>query len=127
MAEMGTDTADFLSYMAVDESANVNHGGNYSIEVIRKALEVMGVVALSINSEDAKTASADPLSEVAFICHLRNHWFSIRRLNGVFYNLNSLLDDGPERISDFYLRLVSFHYFSFILFLYMFLFYLFIL
>lgn len=42
-------------------------------------------------------------SETGFICNSSAHWFSIRKINGVWYNLNSTNKRGPEIISDFYL------------------------
>ena len=46
-------------------------------------------------------------SETGFICNSSNHWLTIRKVNGKWYNLNSTNKEGPEIISDFYLRLVS--------------------
>eukprot|EP01096_Ripella_sp_DP13-Kostka_P014205 TRINITY_DN633_c0_g1_i1.p1 TRINITY_DN633_c0_g1~~TRINITY_DN633_c0_g1_i1.p1 ORF type:complete len:195 (+),score=91.33 TRINITY_DN633_c0_g1_i1:78-662(+) len=45
----------------------------------------------------------DPTSEEAFICNHAHHWFAIRKIEGTYYNFNSLLRRGPEAISDFYL------------------------
>jgi len=39
----------------------------------------------------------------ALICNRDEHWFTIRKLEGHFFNLNSL-NKAPEYISDFYLR-----------------------
>ena len=33
------------------------------------------------------------------------HWLTIRKVQNVWYNLNSTNMEGPEIISDFYLRL----------------------
>lgn len=43
-------------------------------------------------------------NENAFICHYRDHWFSIRKLGSQWFNLNSILS-GPELLSDTYLSL----------------------
>ncbi len=45
-----------------------------------------------------------PRNENAFICHYRDHWFSIRKLGRQWFNLNSILS-GPELLSDTYLSL----------------------
>ena len=37
-----------------------------------------------------------------FICNSEKHWFSIRKINKIWYNLNST-NSYPEIISDFYL------------------------
>ena len=41
--------------------------------------------------------------ESGFICNSSSHWFSIRKINNIWYNLNSTNRQGPEIISDFYL------------------------
>jgi len=102
MMEMGVDTPDFLKYMAGD-SERVDASGNFSVEVLRKAVEVLGLRINSISSESARAAAADPLSQNGFVCNLRSHWFAIRKLNGHWFNLNSLLKTGPTLITDFYL------------------------
>lgn len=40
--------------------------------------------------------------DIGFVCHLESHWFTIRKIFGDFWNLNSL-NKSPERISIFYL------------------------
>lgn len=40
--------------------------------------------------------------EEGFICNSSYHWFSIRKIRGIWYNLNSL-KKNPKVISDFYL------------------------
>jgi ataxin-3 len=88
---------------APEDEANAAEDGFFSVEVIHRALEPFGLLMVSINSEEAKEEASDPLRCQGFVCNLREHWFAIRRLDGVFYNLNSLNKKGPERISDFYL------------------------
>jgi ataxin-3 len=46
--------------------------------------------------------------EQGFICHSVDHWLAIRKINGVWYNLNSTNmippgASGPQYISNFYL------------------------
>ena len=43
--------------------------------------------------------------EQAFICHNGDHWLAIRKVNGVWYNLNStnVIPPGPQTITDFML------------------------
>lgn len=38
----------------------------------------------------------------SFICNSEKHWFTIRKINQIWYNLNST-NQYPEIISDFYL------------------------
>lgn len=50
----------------------------------------------------AEPAQIDPELENAFICHLQDHWFCIRKVNGEWYNFDSLYA-APEHLSKFYL------------------------
>ncbi|GAA0142533.1 chromatin/chromatin-binding, or -regulatory protein [Lithospermum erythrorhizon] len=89
---------DFLP----DQSHNVSMGGDFSIQVLEKALEVWGLQIIPLNSPVAEPAQIDPELENAFICHLQDHWFCIRKVNGEWYNFDSLYA-APEHLSKFYL------------------------
>lgn len=58
-----------------------------------------------IEKPSVKASIQDYCHEEAFICHSVDHWISIRKLYGVWYNLNStnIVPPGPQIISDFYL------------------------
>lgn len=103
MAESGLDTEDFLRY-AAEGSGNVDASGMFSIQVLSKALEVWDLAALPFTSPAAAAARAraEPQAECAFICNLQEHWFTIRRVAGEWYNFNSLFN-APEPLSPFYL------------------------
>eukprot|EP00455_Lapot_gusevi_P005087 TRINITY_DN12143_c0_g1_i2.p1 TRINITY_DN12143_c0_g1~~TRINITY_DN12143_c0_g1_i2.p1 ORF type:complete len:289 (+),score=66.36 TRINITY_DN12143_c0_g1_i2:59-868(+) len=103
MAEQGIDSAEYLRFVAED-SENVNLGGNFSIQVLNKALGVFNLNAINILSEEAKEARRDPLQEEAFICNLESHWFAIRKIDRTFFDLNSLSENGPTVISPFFLN-----------------------
>ena len=45
----------------------------------------------------------DPLSEIGFIMNIQSHWFTIRRIQSNWWNLNSSNEEGPVLISPFYL------------------------
>ncbi|KMT10981.1 hypothetical protein BVRB_5g112710 [Beta vulgaris subsp. vulgaris] len=85
-----------------DESHNVSLGGDFSIQVLQKALEVWDLQVIPLDSPVAEPAQVDPELENAFICHLQDHWFSIRKVNGEWYNFDSLYA-APEHLSKFYL------------------------
>uniref|UniRef100_A0A2P2JUQ6 ubiquitinyl hydrolase 1 n=1 Tax=Rhizophora mucronata TaxID=61149 RepID=A0A2P2JUQ6_RHIMU len=91
-------TGDFLSV----ESHNVSLGGDFSIQVLQKALEVWDLQLIPFDSMLAQPAHIDPDLENAFICHLHDHWFCIRKVNGEWYNFNSLYV-APQHLSKFYL------------------------
>lgn len=57
---------------------------------------------IPLDSPVAEPAQIDPESENAFICHLEDHWFCIRKVNGEWYNFDSLYA-APEHLSKFYL------------------------
>ncbi|XP_012468471.1 ataxin-3 homolog [Gossypium raimondii] len=101
MMLQGTTTAaagDFLS----EESHNVSLGGDFSIQVLEKALEVWDLQVIPLDCPVAEPAQIDPELENAFICHLHDHWFCIRKVNGEWYNFDSLYA-APQHFSKFYL------------------------
>jgi len=105
MAEAGTDTKEYLTFMAAD-SSNYDDSGFFSSQVIGKALENLGLEMTPITHPDMATAKANPLQEVALICWLSSHWFTIRKIGGQqWWNLNSQLQQ-PERVSDTYLAML---------------------
>jgi len=69
---------------------------------LQKALEVWDLQVIPLDSPAAGASLFDPEQEVAFICHLQDHWFCIRKVNGEWYNFNSLYP-APEHLSKFYL------------------------
>lgn len=44
--------------------------------------------------------------ETAFVCHSDNHWFALRKVNEIWFNLNSTNINGPQIISSFYLSVL---------------------
>ncbi|KAL6138832.1 PREDICTED: ataxin-3 homolog [Fragaria vesca subsp. vesca] len=89
---------DFLS----EESHNVSLDGDFSIQVLEKALEVWDLQVIPLDSPVAEPAQIDPELENGFICHLQDHWFCIRKVNGEWYNFDSLYA-APLHLSKFYL------------------------
>ena len=85
------------------DSTHVDESGNFSIEVIKKSITNMNLSATSIKHPDNKAVEKDPASEVAFICNHDSHWLTIRKIGGTWYNLNSVSESGPCKITDFYL------------------------
>ena len=104
MAGGGEESADYLRFLARDESDNVNLEGYFSIEVIRKALAAFNLEAVNLAAERAAEARGNLVEQTAFVAHLHDHWFALRRINGQWYNLNSLEEGGPDPISDFYFQ-----------------------
>ncbi|KAD1612199.1 hypothetical protein E3N88_42549 [Mikania micrantha] len=71
-------------------------------QVLQKALEVWDLQVIPLHSPVAEPAQVDPELENAFICHLQDHWFCIRKVNGEWYNFDSLYA-APQNLSKFYL------------------------
>uniref|UniRef100_A0ACD5WHS3 Uncharacterized protein n=1 Tax=Avena sativa TaxID=4498 RepID=A0ACD5WHS3_AVESA len=95
-----TAAGDFLA--EGEGSHNVSLGGDFSIQVLQKALEVWDLQVVPLDSPAAGSSLFDPELEIAFICHLQDHWFCIRKVNEEWYNFNSLYP-APEHLSKFYL------------------------
>ena len=80
--------------------------GNYSIQVIQEALNGFGnLQCVPIENPLVKKSIVDYGLEEAYICHSVDHWIAIRKISGIWYNLNStnIVPPGPQIISDFYL------------------------
>ena len=102
MAAQGFESKEFLKFMA-QESNNVADDGNYSFQVLAEALRRR--FTLDMESVDSKINRNEDLSiESGFVCNSSSHWFSIRKIDGIWLNLNSTNRSGPEMVSDFYLR-----------------------
>jgi ataxin-3 len=112
MRESGVESADFLKYMAED-SGNAAADGNYSIQVLTRALETWNLKCLPVMSQEAGTAWQAPQRERAFICNLDRHWLTLRRCDIAdqnvhagaatgWWNFNSTFP-APRPISDLYL------------------------
>eukprot|EP01018_Ginkgo_biloba_P034628 Gb_37263 [translate_table: standard] len=101
MMEGGLESADYLRFVSED-SSNVAMDGDFSIQVLEKALEIWDLHVIPLESPLAEQAQTDPQNEEGFICHLQDHWFCIRKIDGEWYNFNSLYP-APEHLSRFYL------------------------
>lgn len=82
-----------------DGSSNVDDSGNFSIEVIRSALERFD---LQLSASDMDSVVQNAHSYDAFILNLEQHWFTIRRIAGRFWNLDSTKKQ-PQAVSEFFL------------------------
>jgi ataxin-3 len=93
LSASGKVTSDTLKYLG-ERSGNVDESGNFSIEVLRAAIKrTHDVNLISWTGEDGKQV-VDVTKEQGFIINRSSHWFSIRRVNGRFWNLNSTLEGG---------------------------------
>ena len=83
-----------------ERSENVGDDGNFSIQVLCKALDVFGLSARYASADEER--GTDAAKELAFVCNLREHWFALRRLGDAWWDLNSM-HAAPKKIGTFYL------------------------
>jgi len=84
-------------------SQNSDTRGNFSIQVLWEAIRLTGLQLDNYESEQCAEARKSPVTQTGYVCNKQNHWFSLRRLNGRWYNLDSLSKRGPTLITDMYL------------------------
>jgi len=94
----GVASKDFLRRVA-EGSANVDASGNFSIEVLRSALLRQFQLTL-VNTMQENIRNVEITNFDGFICNKQSHWFAIRKINGRYWNLNSMIE-RPEQISHF--------------------------
>jgi len=96
--EGGIHSKDYQQRMN-EGSGNVDAHGNFSIQVLRSALQnKFGLELHNIREEAIK--KQEPTTMEGFICNKQSHWFAIRKINGCYWNLNST-KERPEMISHF--------------------------
>ena len=93
-------------------SHNVALDGNFSIQVLSRALVQFGNIETTpITNKEMQAQIKDYSKEEGYICHSVDHWLAIRRVNGIWYNLNStnMVPPGPQIIQPFYLNVFFDH------------------
>ena len=97
--EVTDDTRNYLK----EGSGNVDESGNFSIQVLMTAVQRShGLDLILWNSNEGSAICEDPTQENAFVLNRQAHWFTIRKINNRFWNLNSTLNK-PEEITPFYM------------------------
>jgi hypothetical protein len=83
-------------------SAHRDANGNYSIEVIIRALSKAGITCDAVGSERARAAleRGGPAAATAFLVHRKDHWFALRKIAAKWYHLDSLSRQGPALLDD---------------------------
>ncbi|ODM97631.1 Ataxin-3 [Orchesella cincta] len=106
MAERGTDTKEYREFIA-NPSSNFDDSGYFSVQVLSEALGNMNLELVSFQSDDSRAAKARnaPVEERLFVCHMEDHWFSMRKFGQQWVNLNSTLT-GPELLTDTYFNML---------------------
>lgn len=103
MSEQGINSPEYQRFMA-QPSNNMDDTGFFSIQVIIKALELWQLEMIQFNSSDvfARRCTHDPTFPDAYIINMESHWFCLRKLDGIWFNLDSLLDQ-PKFMSNLYI------------------------
>ena len=96
-----SSSKEYLERVA-EGSSNVDPGGNFSIQVLRAALQGRFGLDLPALGQDGVSELGDITHFEGFICNRQSHWFAIRQINGRFWNLNSM-EKRPTIISHFQL------------------------
>jgi len=98
MAEGGVDTQEYAEFLVKqsEDSENVSSDGNFSLQVLHKALEVWGIKVSPLQSVHGAVLEI----REAFLCLTSNHWFAIRKVGGAWYNFNSKLPAPAEVAED---------------------------
>jgi ataxin-3 len=90
------------------QSSNVDDSGNFSIQVLKTALQQYCKSDLIPWHQGATTAQRPEMMEaaheknLAFVVNRSEHWFTIRKIRQHWWNLNST-SERPEQVSPFYL------------------------
>jgi hypothetical protein len=107
MFSEGTETPDAIRFAAA-ESVNVDASGNFSVAVLRVAVRQHSGLGLTRWQPQQQQGGdgcdgRDPNSTaVGFVFNLADHWFTLRPVFGVWWNLNSTLP-RPSRVGPAYL------------------------
>ena len=101
MTVKGNMTPDAMKFLS-ESSGNVDESGNFSIQVLRAALQRSHAIELISWTADRGNHSADMTAERGFIVNRSAHWFTVRKIKNRWWNLNSTLEQ-PEVITEFYL------------------------
>ena len=96
--EGGTRSADYQRRLQ-EGSTNVDEAGNFSIQVLKAALQEHYRIVLDYLNDDVLKGK-DITDMQGFICHKSDHWFAVRNIGGRFWNLNSTFE-RPEAVSHF--------------------------
>ena len=83
----------------------MSEDGNYNVQVLSEALKSLGAEIRPLKKlEVINLVENNSNNMEALIFNSSTHWFAIRKINNIWFNLNSTNSfPGPEIISDFYL------------------------
>ncbi|PFH33112.1 josephin protein [Besnoitia besnoiti] len=116
MAE-GADASAYNDFFE-GESGNVAHDGFFNVSVLMECLRRQHIQCLSTSKPEVREVLANPGREEGFIFNLNEHWFTIRKVEGTWYNLDSLKPSpvavSPEQLKNLLTSLTLQGYVSFV-------------
>lgn len=83
-------------------SVFVMSGPPAAVQVLQKALSARNLTATPLSHPDMAQYAASPGMADGYICNLEQHWYTIRPVNGAWWNFNSL-QPAPTPVGDTYL------------------------
>eukprot|EP01012_Entosiphon_sulcatum_P005021 TRINITY_DN1212_c0_g3_i1.p1 TRINITY_DN1212_c0_g3~~TRINITY_DN1212_c0_g3_i1.p1 ORF type:complete len:264 (-),score=47.43 TRINITY_DN1212_c0_g3_i1:254-1021(-) len=87
------------------ESQNISDSGDFSVQVLQRALENFGLRLTNLNKPEMEAARAAPTTACrGYLCNHDSHWLAVRRFANAWFNLDSGLM-LPEYVSPTYLGL----------------------
>jgi len=98
--EGGIRSKEYIQRIS-EGSGNVDSSGNFSLQVLRAALQNTFRLGLPNLSQEGVLDNVKDVTDIdGFICNKQAHWFAIRKINGRYWNLNSM-NSYPIQISHF--------------------------
>ncbi|KAL1519789.1 hypothetical protein AB1Y20_023296 [Prymnesium parvum] len=100
MMENGVDdeTRRFLAR----GSQNVGDDGNFSVQVLATALQGLELTLEDTRRPEARVAIRKPHFEQGFILHRQAHWYAVRKVDGLWWQINST-QPLPEQMTEAHL------------------------
>lgn len=102
MTENGVDE-DTRKFLA-QGSQNVGDDGNFSVQVLSAALSSLSLVLEDTRRPEARSAISKPHFEQGFILNRHSHWYTVRKINGVWWQINST-QQLPEQLTETHLSM----------------------
>ncbi|KAG0362980.1 Josephin-domain-containing protein [Gamsiella multidivaricata] len=87
------------------KSQNMDDSGFFSVQVLSHALDIWNVQIIPWGAKEVSDSKTEPEREIAFICNLDQHWYTLRRFGPStqrWYDLNSM-HSQPKHMSAIYL------------------------
>jgi ataxin-3 len=87
--ELSLSSSNGISSSSRQESNNISDSGDFSVQVISKALDIMGLQLHSLTKSEMAPSRQNPSRERAFLCNLDDHWLAVRRFCNDWFEIDS--------------------------------------